>query len=159
MIVVGTEIAIRRVKPDENDSVHRLVQDIADETFAYPFAPSQVPIGDSDWLSAWLAISRDVIVGVTMTRDEWVTDLWVQRDRRRNGVGGRLLAHAEGEIQTRGYCTLRLRVVKSNTRAVEFYRSHGWRVHREFSHEKFGHAMFEMIKSTETLQVLQGSAK
>jgi len=32
-------------------------------------------------------------------------------------------------------------------------RCEGWRVHREFPHEKFGHAMFEMIKSGEPIPV------
>jgi hypothetical protein len=63
-------VVIRRAEPGENDSVHALVQVIADETFAYLFAPSQVPIGEANWLSAWLALSGDEIVGVTMTRDE-----------------------------------------------------------------------------------------
>ena len=140
------EIFIRRAKPSENDTVHALVQTIANETFAGLFAPSQVPIGEADWLSAWLAVSGEEIVGVTMTREEWVSDLWVRCDRRRSGIGAELLAHAEREIRGRGHGILRLRVVKSNTRAVDFYRSHGWRVHREFSHEKFGHTMFEMTK-------------
>jgi ribosomal protein S18 acetylase RimI-like enzyme len=140
------EICIRRAKPSENDSVHALVQTIANETFADLFASSQVPIGDADWLSAWLAVSGEEIVGVMMTREEWVSDLWVRCDSRRSGVGGELLAHAEREIRSRGHDTLRLRVVKSNTRAVEFYQSHGWRVLREFPHEKFGHTMFEMNK-------------
>ena len=141
-------IVIRRAKPGENDSVHALVQAVADETFAYLFAPSQVPIGEADWLSAWLALSGEEIVGVTMTRDEWVSDLWVRCDSRRIGIGLELLAHAEGEIRFRGHDTLRLRVVKSNTRAVEFYQSHGWGVQREFPHEKFGHTMLEMTKSS-----------
>lgn len=145
------EIVIRRAKPSENDSVHALVQAVADETFADLFASSQVPIGEANWLSAWVAISEGEIVGVAMTRDAWVSDLWVRRDSRRTGIGRKLLAHAEREICGRGYDTLRLRVVKSNTRAVEFYQSHGWRVHREFPHEKFGHTMFEMTKSSETL--------
>jgi GNAT superfamily N-acetyltransferase len=150
---MSAEIVIRRATPSENDSVQALVQAIADETFVYLFAPSQVPIGEANWLSAWLAISEEQIVGVTMTRDEWVSDLWVRRDRRRTGIGGELLAHAEREIRSRGHDTLRLRVVKSNTRAVEFYQNHGWRVQREFPHEKFGHTMFEMIKSNEMLPV------
>ncbi len=145
------QIVIRRIEPSENDKVHGLVQAIADETFAYLFAPSQVPIGGADWLSAWLAVLEDEIVGVTMTREEWVSDLWVRCDHRRTGIGGTLLAQAEREIRARGYHTLRLRVVKSNTRAVDFYHSHGWRIHREFPHEKFGHAMFELTKSTEIL--------
>ena len=140
------EMLIRRARPEENNSVHTLVQAIADETFAYLFH-SPVPIGEPDWTSAWLAISRDEIVGVTMTRDEWVSDLWVRRDSRRLGVGAKLLGQAELEIRGRGFETLRLRVVKSNTRAVHFYESHGWSVQREFPHEKFGHPMFEMTKS------------
>jgi ribosomal protein S18 acetylase RimI-like enzyme len=150
---MSTGIVIRRAKPSENDSVHALVQAIADETFAYLFVPSQVPIGEANWLSAWLALSGEEILGVTMTRDEWVSDLWVRRDSRRTGIGGELLAHAEREIRSRGHGTLRLRVVKSNTRAVEFYQNHGWRVQREFPHEKFGHTMFEMTKSSEMLPV------
>ena len=70
---MAAQIFIRRAKPSENDSVHALVQTIADETFADLFAPSQVPIGDANWLSAWLAVSGEEIVGVTMTREEWVS--------------------------------------------------------------------------------------
>jgi ribosomal protein S18 acetylase RimI-like enzyme len=150
---MSTGLVIRRSKPNENDSVHALVQAIADETFAYLFAPSQVPLGEADWLSAWLAILGEEIVGVTMTRDAWVSDLWVRSDNRRAGIGGKLLAQAEDEIRSRGHRILHLRVVKSNTRAVQFYRGHGWRVHREFPHEKFGHAMFELIKSIEDLPI------
>ena len=146
---MNREIVIRRARRDENNAVHALVQAIADETFAYLFH-SPVPLGEPNWMSAWLAISRDEIVGVTMTQDEWVSDLWVRRDSRRLGIGAKLLGRAELEIRGRGFETLRLRVVKSNARAVQFYESHGWSVHREFPHEKFGHPMFEMTKSYRT---------
>jgi GNAT superfamily N-acetyltransferase len=86
------ETVIRGVRPDENSPVHQLVQAIADETFAYLFATLPVPIGEANWLSAWLAISGEEIVGVTMTRDEWVSDLWVRADSRRTGIGAKLLA-------------------------------------------------------------------
>lgn len=141
------EIVIRRARPNENNSVHALVQAIADETFADLFAPSQVPISEPNWISAWVAVSAEEIVGVTMTRDEWVSDLWVRSDSRRLGIGAKLLAQAELEIRSRGHEKSRLRVVKSNIQAVHFYESQGWRVRREFPHEKFGHAMFEMTKS------------
>jgi ribosomal protein S18 acetylase RimI-like enzyme len=143
---MAAEFVIRRAKPCENVSLQALVQTIADETFAYLFA-SPVPIGES----AWLAVFGEEIVGVTMTQDAWVSDLWVRCDSRRTGIGGKLLGHAEWEIYSRGHQTARLRVVKSNTRAVRFYQSHGWRVHREFPHEKFCHTMFELVKSSETL--------
>jgi ribosomal protein S18 acetylase RimI-like enzyme len=146
VIPMPADIVIRRAQPSETESVHALVQAIVDETFAYLFPSSQVPLGEPNWLSAWLAISGEDIVGVMMTQDEWLSDLWIRHDRRRTGIGGKLLAHAEHEIRSRGHHTLHLRVVKSNTRAVEFYRTHGWRVSREFPHEKFGHAMYEMTK-------------
>jgi ribosomal protein S18 acetylase RimI-like enzyme len=133
--------------PTEIESVQAMVQAIADETFAYLFPSPPIPIGEIDWRDSWLAISGEEIVGVTMTRNEWVSDLWVRRDHRRIGIGGKLLAHAEREIQSRELRTYRLRVVASNTRAVKFYKSHDWKIHRAFPHEKFGHTMFEMIKS------------
>lgn len=143
---MARQIIIRQARPDENRAVHELVQTIADETFAYLFSNRQVPIGEANWFSAWLAISGGEIVGVTMTMAEWVSDLWVRSDSRRTGIGAKLLAHAEREIRSRGHETFRLRVVKSNTGAVQFYQNQGWRVHREFPHEKFGHPMYEMIK-------------
>jgi len=151
VIAMSAQTVIRLARPSESAPIQALVQTIADETFAYLFASSRVPIGESDWSSSWLAVSGEEIVGVMMTRDEWVTDLWVRRVSRRTGVGGKLLAYAEREIRDRGHDTIRLRVVKSNTRAVDFYQHHGWRVHREFPHEKFGHMMFEMTKTSETL--------
>jgi ribosomal protein S18 acetylase RimI-like enzyme len=148
---MSAKLVIRLARPSENEPIQALVQTIADETFAYLFASSPVPIGESDWSSSWLAISGEEIVGVMMTRDEWVTDLWVRRESRGTGIGRKLLAYAEREIRDRGHDTIRLRVVKSNSRAVDFYRQYGWSVHREFPHENFGHLMFEMTKTSETL--------
>jgi ribosomal protein S18 acetylase RimI-like enzyme len=141
-------ILIRRVRPNENGAINALVQTIADETFAYLFnGQVPVPVGESNWASAWLAVSAQEVVGVTMTREEWVSDLWMRKDARRMGIGTRLLAEAEREIRSRGHETFRLNVVQTNLRAVHFYESQGWQVHREFLHQKFGHAMFEMTKS------------
>lgn len=86
------EIVIRPAHADEHPNIQALVQTIADETFSYLFAPP-VPFGEPNWQAAWVALSGDTIVGVTMTQDEWVTDLWVGRDHRRSGVGSMLIAH------------------------------------------------------------------
>jgi hypothetical protein len=79
VITMSAEIGIRLTKPSDYASVHALVQTIADETFADLFA-SQVPIGEANWGSAWLAVLGEEIVGVTKTQDMWVSDLWVRRD-------------------------------------------------------------------------------
>jgi ribosomal protein S18 acetylase RimI-like enzyme len=138
-------ILVRRAQPEESDSIHAMVQAIANETFAKLF-PLGVPIGEANWSSAWVAVLGEHIVGVTMTQDQWVSDLWVRQDSRRLGVGAMLLHQAESEIADRAVKTFQLRVVQSNTRAVRFYESHGWRVCREFPHERFGHDMYEMTK-------------
>jgi ribosomal protein S18 acetylase RimI-like enzyme len=147
----SAEFVVRSALAHELPAIHALVQAIADETFAY-LVPLPVPLGEPDWQPAWLAVSGEDILGVIMTKDEWVSDLWIARDHRRQGIGSLLLAHAEREIADRGHRIFRLRVVQSNTQAVEFYRSQGWSVHHEFPHEKFGHIMLEMNKANEDLQ-------
>ncbi len=96
---------------------------------------------------AWVAVSDEKIVGVIITSQEWVGDLWVFREHRRQGIGSRLLAQGEAEIAARGHQTCRLRVVRSNAVAVQFYLCQGWQIAREFDHEKYHHAMLEMAKS------------
>jgi ribosomal protein S18 acetylase RimI-like enzyme len=144
-----SEQVIRRPQASEYGSVQVLIETVANETFKDLFAPNPVPLKfeDEDWPLAWVAVSDGKIVGVIITNQEWVDDLWVLREQRRQGVGSRLLAQGEAEIATRGYRTGHLRVVRSNVLAVQFYLSQGWQIAREFAHEKYHHAMLEMAKS------------
>jgi ribosomal protein S18 acetylase RimI-like enzyme len=143
------EVAIRRARPHEYDSVRDLIEIVATETFRDLFAPNPVPLKfeDEDWPLAWVAASDAKILGVIITHQEWIDDLWVLQEYRGQGVGRRLLAQGESEIAARGCQTCRLRVVKSNLVAVRFYARQGWRIAREFAHEKYGHPMLEMAKS------------
>ena len=143
------EVAIRRPYPHEYDSVQDLIEIVATETFKDLFAPNPVPLefNDEDWPLAWVAASDTKILGVIITHQEWVNDLWVLQKYRRQGVGRRLLAQGESEIAARGCQTCRLRVVKSNLVAVQFYSRQGWRIAREFAHEKYHHPTLEMAKS------------
>ena len=142
------EVVIRQPQPSEYGSLRALIQRVANETFENLFAPSPVPLKfeEEDWPLAWVAVSDEKIVGVIITNQEWVSDLWVFREYRRQGVGSRLLAQGEAEIAARGHRTCRLRVVRSNAVAVQFYLGQGWQVAREFAHEKYHHAMLEMTK-------------
>src|SRR3954451_1929923 len=143
-----SELVIRRSQASEYGSVRALIEAVANETFKDLFAPSPVPLKfeDEDWPLAWVAVSDAKIVGVIITNQEWVSDLWVFREHRRQGVGSRLLAQGESEIASRNHQTGRLRVVQSNAVAVQFYLSRGWQIAREFAHEKYHHAMLEMAK-------------
>ena len=143
------EVVIRRPQRHEYNSVRDLIEIVATATFKDLFAPNPVPLkfNDEDWPLAWVAVSDAKILGVIITRREWVDDLWVLREHRRQGVGRRLLAQGESEIAARGCQTCRLRVVKSNLVAVQFYCRQGWQIAREFAHEKYHHPMLEMAKS------------
>jgi len=144
-----TEVVIRRPQLHEYNSVRGLIEIVATETFMDLFAPNPVPLefNDEDWPLAWVAVSDAKILGVVITHQEWVDDLWVLGEHRRQGVGSRLLAQGESEIAARGCQTCRLRVVKSNLIAVQFYRRQGWQIAREFAHEKYHHPMLEMAKA------------
>ena len=140
------DVFIRRPQPHEFKSVRALVQTVVDEVYGGVWAPPPLPVGEEGWELSWIALVDEKIVGVVLTSEEWLDDLWVLRETRGCGVGQRLLAQAEAEIVARGHETLRLRVVQSNAAAIGFYRHHGWQIARTFSHEKFPITMVEMFK-------------
>lgn len=102
---------------------------------------------DENWPASWVAEAGGEVVGVLLTGNAWLDDLWIARTHRRRGIGTRLLEIAEGEIAGRGYTCARLRVVAANLSAQQFYAKHGWREDRRYSHEAHGFSMVEMIKA------------
>src|SRR5438067_8277435 len=98
-------IIIRRPQTSEYGSVLALIETVANETFSDLFAPNPVPLefDDADCPLTWVAVSHEKIVGVIITNQEWVGDLWVFREHRRQGIGSKLLAQGEAEIAARGH--------------------------------------------------------
>ncbi len=140
---------IRRPEANEHGAVRAVVQTVVDEIYGNLWAPPPLAVAEEDWSLAWIAIVDTTIIGMVLTNDEWISDLWVLCAARGCGIGRKLLAQGEAEISARGCRTFRLRVVKSNTAAIRFYERHGWRVEREFPHETLPITMLEMIKSSE----------
>jgi ribosomal protein S18 acetylase RimI-like enzyme len=146
MTHIHENVVIRRPESSEYDSVQALVQTVVDETYGGVWTDPPIPIGQEDWSRACVAVCGASIVGVVLTQEEWLDDLWVHRDYRRAGIGQRLLSLAEREIAARGYSAARLRVVASNQDAIRFYQRSGWSAQRSFPHESFPIEMTEMQK-------------
>ena len=144
---MNLQVTIRRANPSEHALVRKIVQTVVDETYGGIWAEPPLAIDEEDWSRAWVAVGHHEILGMTLTEQDWVSDLWVLGPFRNLGVGGMLLDQAETEIAGRRHLTGRLRVVGFNTRAQAFYKRHGWTVRREFPHEKLPISMIEMAKA------------
>ncbi|MGB3814746.1 MAG: GNAT family N-acetyltransferase [Shinella sp.] len=60
--------------------------------------------------------------------DDEITDLWVDPQRQRMGLGSALLAAMEAEIAAAGFEAARLQTHARNLAAVGFFRKHGYAV-------------------------------
>jgi GNAT superfamily N-acetyltransferase len=139
-------MVIRHPEPSEHEEIHRLVQSVVNEIYRGLWSTSPIEIGNEDWSDAWIASSGTEVVGVLLTRNQWIDDLWLRQDHRGLGLGSRLLQHGEAEIAARHYGVGRLRVVKANRNAISFYIRHGWNIERELRHETLPIAMLELTK-------------
>ena len=138
---------LRHPTETECEAVQALVQSVVDEVYGGLWTSPPVPIGDTDWMPAWIADKDGMIAGVALTGNDTIEDLWVFASMRGAGVGSALLSRCEKEIRTRGYSRARLRVISSNVRAIHFYKAQGWSAEREYPHETFPVMMTDMGKN------------
>ena len=132
-------MTLRLVGRGDSAHVCALIDAITQELYGLPYP-------EDDWSGGWVALDGDTITGMVKTFEDRVEDLWVVRDRRSQGIGARLLAHAEREIADRGHRVARLRTVASNQRTRAFYAREGWKEIRAFPHETLGTEMIELQK-------------
>ena len=140
--------AITQRHPDESElaEVKAFVQEVVDETYSGLWSKAPIAICESDWLRSWIVTEGSVIVGVVLTLDGWLEDLWIAKSCRSQGLGAQLLLRAESEIAQSGFEVAKLRVVSTNTRAISFYELHGWQAEDKYPHEQFPIFMVEMRK-------------
>jgi GNAT superfamily N-acetyltransferase len=138
---------IRRPRIDEHERIHRLVTAVVNDTYGSIWPTAPIHVEEEAWGDGWVAAAADDLIGWMLTADCWLEDLWVPRSFRGQGVGSRLLAHAEREIAARGIATAHLSVIASNARAIIFYERRGWRSLRETPHELVSFPRLEMTKT------------
>jgi GNAT superfamily N-acetyltransferase len=141
-----TGLVIRPAAAADVASIEQLVLDVAREVYG-KLIPGDEPPTAGRWSHGLVAEVAGRIVGVVVSDDDWVEDLWVVREYRNRGIGAILLGAAEGQIADRDYAEAQLRVVAENFDARRFYAAHGWAETVSYPHEKWGFAMVEMVKA------------
>jgi GNAT superfamily N-acetyltransferase len=139
------EVLIRPAAARERAAIEQLVAAIAHEVYGHLF-DGHPPRPEGKWAQALVAEADGRPVGVMVADEDWIEDLWVARERRRQGIGSRLLAAGERQIAGRGSRVARLRVIAGNDAARRFYARHGWAAAEIYPHEKWGFEMVDMIK-------------
>jgi len=139
---------IRSATAADINAIVALVRAAVFETYAALIEKNgEPPKGDpSRWTRAIVAEKEETIIGVGLAADDFISDLWIDKEHRGASAGAILLAALEEQIKTQSHSSARLRVVADNKRARHFYRTHGWRETRTYPHERDGHLMINMEK-------------
>lgn len=78
----------------------------------------------------FVAEDNETVIGTIMAGYDghrgWIYALAVHPDRRRQGIGTRLLARAERALTDRGCVKVNLQILASNARVQAFYEAHGY---------------------------------
>ena len=63
----------------------------------------------------------------------WIYSVAVSPSRRRQGIGSRLVVHAERALTSKGCVKINLQIMEGNESVIEFYSSLGFTVERRIS--------------------------
>jgi len=85
----------------------------------------------------FVAVADNEVVGTIMAGYDghrgWIYSMAVSPSCRRQGIGSRLVAHAERALISKGCVKINLQIMEGNERVMEFYSSLGFTVERRIS--------------------------
>jgi ribosomal protein S18 acetylase RimI-like enzyme len=103
----------------------------------------------------FVALSGAVVIGTIMAGYDghrgWIYSVAVQSENRKQGIGSRLVSHAERALTDRGCLKINLQIMEGNESVVAFYSSLGYLVEKRVS---MGKRIHENIPAA-TLDVRQ----
>ena len=137
---------IRKAAPTDLLAIKQCVEASLQATYGWLWTSEPLTAGDRAWDRAWVACASQAIVGVGLSEEDRVSDLWVHPTAQGRGVGTALLAALEREIADRGFATVRLRCLEPNRKARSFYAARGWTEMRVYPHEEIPLNTVDMTK-------------
>jgi len=150
---------IRRARRHDVDDIVELISRAHAETYAPTAADGAQYLADSAmkadrhrrfWRTYVVAEIDGRIVGVVQTVLNAVNALYVDKDRRGQGIGALLLAAAEAALGAKGVGSASVRVAGDYPRVISFYERHGWQVagpaEGQPSDQQWGLRLLEMRK-------------
>jgi len=82
-------MAIRRPDYSEYPAIRDLILTVVTEIYGDLWDTSAMPNGDEDWSTSWIAVVGTHVIGVLLTTNDWIDDLWIRRSQRGRGPGNR----------------------------------------------------------------------
>lgn len=141
-----SNIILRQAEPNDFEQISNLVRDVTREKYGHLFLDELMGSPDlNSWKRSWVAVD-DSVVGVGLSNDDYIDDLWLRSQYRGRKIGSELLSILESQIGKSGHLQARLRVVAENEAARRFYGRHGWQELRTYPHEKWRFLMIDMQK-------------
>ena len=136
----------RKAAPADVTAIKQCVEASLQATYGGLWTSEPLSAADRGWDRAWVACIFGSIVGVGLSEEDRVSDLWVHPTAQGRGVGSALLAALEREIADRGFANARLRCLEPNNRSRSFYVSRGWTEVGVYPHEKIPLNTVDMTK-------------
>jgi ribosomal protein S18 acetylase RimI-like enzyme len=85
----------------------------------------------------FVATHRDLVVGTVMSGYDghrgWIYSMAVHPKYQNKGIGSDLLAHAEGQLSSRGCVKINLQILQDNEAVKRFYQANGYAAEKRIS--------------------------
>ena len=138
----------RNATAEDVHTIRAFIADIVIEVYGHVINDIPATITKDELLAqSLLVFIGQRLVGVGLTVDDIVDDIWLSAGARGIGIGSEMLGRLEQQIVDRGFQTARLRVLEENNRARRFYENHGWIVGHSYQHERLGVNMVNYSKT------------
>ena len=125
------------------DAIHRgQVVALWEKVFGYEAAHNKPGLAIDKKLAVddqlfFVAVADDAVVGTVMAGYDghrgWIYSVAVAPSHRRQGIGSRLLAHAERALIGKGCVKINLQILEGNESVVAFYAKFGYAVEKRIS--------------------------